>query len=363
MKKSDMKIIAIIVTIALFVTLVTSNAVSIASVVFLSKGNEVQQGTVGGAQNNSSSENSAGDNSGAVIDNSGVDNSVVPDASNGDAASAGDNNSSSAGDSTVSANTNTNNGSSANQSSSSNGSAGNAAQSNGNGGSSSGNSNSANKPASGNNTATSNQWNKEQTFDFYKKSAHALATTGNASYDKIEYQKLDNLQVGSLGSVVQPFIDMFMTKEEDAEVQNCAKGDDSKRRFPDCTLTDMSKVVSATKKDLSNGNYEITIIMADEDTPMNEQSSFLAKVTNSVLFWEDIEKTIKEDVSIVGQINSRSVNYKGYKIVAEMTKDGKFVSLGHYATVDIAANAKITFLTLDVGATLYNNCKYSNFKY
>ena len=46
-----------------------------------------------------------------------------------------------------------------------------------------------------------------------------------------------------------------------------------------------------------------------------------------------------------------------------MTKDGKFVKLGHYATVYIKANAKITFVTLDVGGTLYNNCEYSNFKY
>ena len=100
-----------------------------------------------------------------------------------------------------------------------------------------------------------------------------------------------------------------MTTKEEAEVKTNAKGsDEAKRRFPDCTLTDLSKVVSATKKDLANGNYEITIIMADEDTPMNEQSSFLGKVTNSVLYWEDIEETIKNDVPVVSAINSRSVN-------------------------------------------------------
>lgn len=352
MKKADMKIIAIIVMVALFITVVTSNAVSIASVVFLYDGNNVQQGTATGVQGNATADNSAntGSDSGSVGDVSGDVNAGVstddsanatPDAATPDSSVSNN----------ASANTNTNANSSSNNASSQN------------------NTNSSSKndaPASsnnGSNTSTSTNWSKEQTFNFYKKSAHAVASTGNASYDKIEYQSLDNLQVGSIGSVVQPVIDSFMTTEEEAKVQSCAKGDDSKRRFPDCTLTDMSKVASATKKDLSNGNYEITIIMADEDTPMNEQSSFLAKVTNSVLFWEDIEKTIKEDVSIVSQINSRSVNYKGYKIVAEMTKDGKFVSLGHFATVDISANAKITFITLDVGATLYNNCKYSNFKY
>lgn len=346
MKKADMKIIAIIVMVALFITVVTSNAVSIASVVFLYDGNNVQQGTVAGVQGDAAADNGAntGSDSGSV-------GNVSVDANAGVSADDSANTTPDAAtpDNSVSHNTN------ANTSTDNNSSQSNANASSKN-----------DAPASsnnGSNVSTSTNWSKEQTFNFYKKSAHAIASTGNASYDKIEYQSLDNLQVGSVGNLVQPVIDSFMTTEAEAKVQNCTKGDESKRRFPDCTLTDMSKVASATKKDLANGNYEITIIMADEDTPMNEQSSFLAKVTSSVLFWEDIEKTIKEDVSIVSQINSRSVNYKGYKIVAEMTKDGKFVSLGHFATVDIKANAKITFVTLDVGATLYNNCKYSNFKY
>ena len=222
----------------------------------------------------------------------------------------------------------------------------------------------ANKPADNNGGATANAWDKAKVYNFYKDAAHNLATKGNAGYDKIEWQVLENLQVGSVGSVLQPVIDSFMTTKEEAEVQVQAKGsDDAKNRFPDCTLTDLSKIKSAEKKDLPNGNYEITIIMVDEDTPMNEESSFLAKVTSSVLFWEDIEETIKNDVPVVSAINSRSVNYTGYKITAEMTKDGKFVSLGHYATVVIKANAKITMFTLDIGGTLYNNCEYSNFKY
>ena len=41
MKNSDMKVIAIILSIALFFTIVTSNVVSIASVVYLAKGGQV----------------------------------------------------------------------------------------------------------------------------------------------------------------------------------------------------------------------------------------------------------------------------------------------------------------------------------
>lgn len=330
MKSSELKIIAVILAVALVFTVIASNAVSVASIVFLAKNDisgasteaQVQQP----AQQQQSTVTTPG---GSTSTTPGGSTSTTPGGSTSTTPDQGT-------ATTPDANTNTDAGTSTTPD--------------------------ANKPAD--NSGSAEAWDKAKTFNFYKDAAHNLATKGNAGYDKIEWQVLENLQVGSVGSILQPVIDNFMTTKEEAEVQVQAKGsDDAKNRFPDCTLTDLSKVVSAEKKDLANGNYEITIIMADEDTPMNEESSFLAKVTSSVLFWEDIERTIKEDVGVVKAINSRSVNYKGYKITAEMTKDGKFVKLGHYATVDIKANATITVFTLDIGGVLYNNCEYSNFKY
>ena len=325
MKSKDLKIIAVILAVALVFTVLASNAVSVASIVFLAK-NDIQGAP---AQQQQQAQPQQQQQSSNVTP--GGNTSTTPDATQ----PSGDNGASTTPDAT--------------QPSGDNGS--NATPD-------------ANKPADNNGGATANAWDKAKVYNFYKDAAHNMATKGNAGYDKIEWQVLENLQVGSVGSVLQPVIDSFMTTKEEAEVQVQAKGsDDAKNRFPDCTLTDLSKIKSAEKKDLPNGNYEITIIMVDEDTPMNEESSFLAKVTSSVLFWEDIEETIKNDVPVVSAINSRSVNYTGYKITAEMTKDGKFVSLGHYATVVIKANAKITMFTLDIGGTLYNNCEYSNFKY
>ena len=311
MKSKDLKIIAVILAVSLVFTVIASNAVSVASIVFLAK-NEIAAAPAAPQQQQAQPQQQQQ----STITTPGGNTSTTPDATQ----PSGDNGSNATPD--------------------------------------------ANKPADNNGGATANAWDKAKVYNFYKDAAHNLATKGNAGYDKIEWQVLENLQVGSVGSVLQPVIDSFMTTKEEAEVQVQAKGsDDAKNRFPDCTLTDLSKIKSAEKKDLPNGNYEITIIMVDEDTPMNEESSFLAKVTSSVLFWEDIEETIKNDVPVVSAINSRSVNYTGYKITAEMTKDGKFVSLGHYATVVIKANAKITMFTLDIGGTLYNNCEYSNFKY
>ena len=322
MKSKDLKIIAVILAVALVFTVLASNAVSVASIVFLAK-NELAAAPAGDATNNGAT-NSGATNSGAT--NSGATNSGAANSGTATVETTAP-----AGDSGSTVETTAPAGD-------------------------------TNKPADDKGGATA-AWDKAKTFNFYKDAAHNMAAKGNAGYDKIEWQVLENLQVGSVGGLLQPVIDNFMTTKEEAEVQVQAKGsDDAKNRFPDCTLTDLSKVKSAEKKDLPNGNYEITIIMVDEDTPMNKESSFLAKVTSSVLFWEDIEETIKNDVPVVSAINSRSVNYTGYKITAEMTKDGKFVKLGHYATVIIKANAKIGF-NLDVGGTLYNNCEYSNFKY
>lgn len=322
MKSKDLKIIAVILAVALVFTVLASNAVSVASIVFLAK-NELQEAPAQQQQQQQAQpqqQQQAQPQQQQQQAQQSVE-TTAPANNSGSTATTPENN-----------------------------------------GGSTATTPEANKPAD--NGAAAQTWDKAKVYNFYKDAAHSMATKGNAGYDKIEWQVLENLQVGSVGSILQPVIDNFMTTKEEAEVQVQAKGsDDAKNRFPDCTLTDLSKVVKAEKKDLANGNYEITIIMADEDTPMNEESSFLAKVTSSVLFWEDIEETIKNDVPVVSAINSRSVNYKGYKITAEMTKDGKFVKLGHYATVDIKANAKITMFTLDIGGTLYNNCEYSNFKY
>ena len=155
----------------------------------------------------------------------------------------------------------------------------------------------------------------------------------------------------------------YATTEDEAEVQLSAKGsDDAKHRFPPFTLTDYSKVASAECTE-ANGNYKITIIMQDEDTP--KAGTFLKEVTDSVLLWEDIEKEVTTNVKIVSDFNDVHVVYKGYKIEAEITPDGKFVTLDQTAHVDIAiGSAKILIATLkNKSGTLDNYMKLWDFQY
>ncbi len=203
---------------------------------------------------------------------------------------------------------------------------------------------------------------------FYKKGVDDIKA-GKAGYTKKEWQNVDEVNIGAsfINTAVTGVLGSFMTVEADAKEQISAKGsDDAKNRIAAWTLTDLSKVKSATcVKDGSN--YKITIIMHDEDTP-KKQGSVLGQVTSALLYWEDIEKTLTEDPTVTKILTGFSgihVIYKGYKIEAVMTPDGKFVSIDHTADVDIKiGEAKIVGISIkDKSGHMWNYCKFYDFKY
>lgn len=222
---------------------------------------------------------------------------------------------------------------------------------------------------SGSTTATtaSTAMSKEQVLEIYKTAVNKIKLNAAAGYTKKEWQSLPELDIGTLGTILNPFIDRFMTKEADATEEISEKGsDDAKRRFPPCTLTDLSKIASATCTE-SGGNYNVTIIMVDEINP-KKTSNFLGQITNSVLYEEDIREEVDGltflGAPLVDESYTFDITYSAYKITAKITKDGKFISLDHYANVPIKANAKVAKIyTLNGTARLENNCKYYDFKY
>ncbi len=203
---------------------------------------------------------------------------------------------------------------------------------------------------------------------FYKKGVDDVKA-GAAGYTKKEWQNVDAVNIGgsAVNSAVTSVLGSFMTVEADAQEQINAKGsDDANRRITAWTLTDLSKVASATCVQ-DGANYKITIIMKDEDTPKKE-GSVLGQVTGALLYWEDIEKTLTEDptvTKILTEFSDIHVNYKGYKIEATMTPDGKFISIDHTADVDIIiGHAKILVFNVDnKSGHMWNYCKFYNFTY
>ena len=204
--------------------------------------------------------------------------------------------------------------------------------------------------------------------DFYKKAVDEIKA-GNAGYTKKEWQNVDAVNIGgsAVNSAVTSVLGSFMTVEADAKEQISEKGsDDAKNRIAAWTLTDLSQVAKADcVKD--GDNYKITIIMKDEDTP-KKSGSVLGQVTGALLYWEDIENTLTSDstvTAILKEFRDIHVIYKGYKIEAVMTPDGKFVSIDHTADVDILIGyAKILFFDIEnKSGHMWNYCKFYNFVY
>ena len=228
-------------------------------------------------------------------------------------------------------------------------------------------------PSTETTTAAQQQGNKmpattQEITDFYKKGV-ADIKAGKAGYTKKEWQNVDAVNIGAapVNSAVTKVLGNFMTVEADAEEQvNAIGSDDAKRRIAAWTLTDLTKVKSATCV-ADGSNYKITIIMHDEDTP-KKQGSVLGQVTGALLYWEDIEQTLTSDPTVTKILTGFSgihVIYKGYKIEAVMTPDGKFISIDHIADVDIIiGEAKIIGIPLkDKSGHMWNYCKFYNFQY
>ena len=325
MKSSDLKVVAIILAIALFFTIVTSNAVSIASVVLLAKGDNGSTIVDGNNGNNGNNGGNGGNNNSTPADNNG-NNSTPADNNGGDSNTPADNNSGNGGGSNAPANNNSGNGGNAN----------------------------------------SNEWDKTKTFNFYKAACDKITSTGAAGHTRKEWQEIAALNLGSASSMLKPIIQSFMKTEDQAKEAVSDKGsDDAKRRMAPCGA-DISYVKSATKKDLSNGNYQITIVMNDENTP-KKGSKGIASMSTGILYMEDVEATVKNDSTVskvVKSLDKAEIVYKAYTIVAEMTKDGKFVSITHTTSGDISASVTVKLLgNISGDGTLNFTSKWYNFKY
>ena len=201
--------------------------------------------------------------------------------------------------------------------------------------------------------------------DFYKAAVNKVKSTGAASYTKKEYQTISNLNVTGIGMVDNAIMNVakgYFKDEASAELQTATKGDDSsKSRLNGFTLTDYSKIKSATCT-ANGGNYDITIVMQDEDTPHDGQS-FLQQV-GSVLIWEDIDKELK-NVSILSDYQNIHVLYKDYTIKATIKPNGEFVSLTHHTNITIQiGSAKVLVATLkDKSVDMANDMVFAGFQY
>lgn len=321
MKNSDMKVIAIILSIALFFTIITSNAVSIASVVLLAlDGTGAQTEAPAGEQGDQSSQTS-NQPSNQVNSNNTQTNNTTNNTQN---------------------NTQTNN-----------------TQTNNTQNNTTNNNTSADNNANNNATATDDNPIAKDPLAAYQKAAKDIHDNGSAAYNKIGWQtplKIEGL--GILDSIIVPILESFMTTEDEAEVKVNAKGsDDAKNRMPisNCTA---DTVKSATAEKLDNGNYKVVIVMKEEVNPSYQDTNGIAVMSREFLDYKDVEKEAA-NIAVVKSLEGE-IKYVDYTITAEMTADGKFVSITHYGIGYIKANLNGS---INASGELEFNAKYTDFVY
>lgn len=213
----------------------------------------------------------------------------------------------------------------------------------------------------------SNHWTKSQIVDFYKTAVLDIKQNINAGYSKLEYQAVLESDFGAFNNVFTPVLEKNIVTEDSAQTEIFGKKtEEARNEFVPFELSDYSSVKVATKEELPNGNYKITIVMLDEESPLNKESSNLAKVSNSIVFVDSFETALESgsSASLVKEVNNCKIVYPEYLIVAEMTKEGRFVELYHATTADISFEYTLAVLGgISSMMKIQNNLIYTDFNY
>ena len=325
MKNTDMKVIAIILTVALCLTVLTSNVVSIASVVILAKGSTgatVEAGTNAGTSTDvNAPAGNAGTQTQTPAGNSGSTTPTQAPSGNTGATQA------------PSGNTG-------------------ATQA------PSGNTGATQAPA-----ADGNVMAPEAALKFFQDAATDIKNNGSAAYKVKSWQEIEQINIGN--EILANIIKGFVTSEDKAEVKDNAKGsDDSKNRMPvsNCTMNSVQKVSS---KEV-NGNYVITIVMKDQINPTEQDTDGISLMSRDLLYMSAVTNEIQNNgaiKAIVKELKTAELNYKAFTITAEMTKDGKFVSITHECHAELKAEAKLIVGSLAGDGVLCFRAKFWDFAY
>ncbi len=367
MKSTDLKIIAAILAVSLVFTVIASNAVSVASIVFLAK-NELEQAP---AQQNQVVQQGtvvAPNNTVTPQTNNGSTNNVVspaPDTNNGtsadvvtptpDASKPADNNAPAPDASKPADN--------------------NAATPD------------ASEPADNNGGATAAKKTDKEVLDIYTKVMNK-AKKDAPGYKKVEYQELPSdaqnrvISKGSgLVGVLLNLVDTLdlMTSKETAEAEPeiVEKGGDM-RWFPvykcekGCYLTDVNAIESTNYEDLGNGKARITIELKDEANPEPMAEGATTSPSNvgamfSPLSKADIDETLNGGtVSKVIKNVTYNLTYHDCKAIVEYdTKTNEIIKLEQYMNVAIQGAGNVILMgDIQIDKQeLFNTMIITDFKY
>ncbi len=327
MKNADMKVIAIILSIALLFTLFTSNAVSVASVVMLFVGGGTP---VAGEQ--------AANNNGETSTNNTNTNTVVPQQQGTQQQGTQQQGTQQQG---------TQQQGTQQQGTQQQGTQQQGTQQQG---------------------ADANDPVIADPFAFYSKYANEIHTKGNAGYKKIGWQAVEGqLTLDKLQFLAGPLTDLiagFMTEKYAATVNDCPKGsDDAKNRMPASNCSQQYIKSATAQKD--GDNYVVTIVLTEFVNPSYDEPDGLQLMSREFLDFKDVLNEVANNDTVKALVKSvdGTITYTDYTITATMTSDGKFIKIVHYGVGDIVADVQAVAGSLSASGALSFNAEYYDFVY
>lgn len=203
------------------------------------------------------------------------------------------------------------------------------------------------------NTLTTTQ----QILEFYNRAVHAVKVGGNAGYTKTAWQAVDSNQkiLDVCNGKFFDHVNTYITSEGEAKGVAYGIGTKNARcTFPDFTLNDYSKVKSAACMVNAAGNYVMTIVFEDSDTTSLNNGSFIFKATDQHITWKEDVEPVLASSSHITNWKGENVTTKNFTIIAELTPNGKFISLTHQADAVLSVEELNTNQMLVIPVT-YNN--------
>ncbi|MBQ6119706.1 MAG: hypothetical protein IJK98_10770 [Clostridia bacterium] len=203
--------------------------------------------------------------------------------------------------------------------------------------------------------------------DFYKRAVNRVKEEGQAGYRRRSWQTISELNLTGItfvDGIISGAFDQYVVPPESAETETYTKGTEfAKARFPGFRLEDYS-VIRSAECVASGSNCLVTLVFDDEDTP-NEADSFLGKVTDAVFFWDTQIVPILSDISQLKAYSGVHVRYHDFTVTAELSQDGRFVSLKHTvpAEVDIGSARVGIFTFRDKYLHFESTAEYTDFVY
>ena len=213
----------------------------------------------------------------------------------------------------------------------------------------------------------------QEIFSFYKAACDKIKNEGIAGHTRKEWQDVTrDVDVGSsiANGIVKPIISSFMKGEDKAEESVSEKGSDAAKNRMCPANASIDMVESAACEEV-NGNYIITIVMKTQKAMFGQPFKGIDGIplmSTGILYPEDVRDTVQNNSTVskvVKNIGTDSyIEYQNYTIVAEMTKDGQFISIDHSVLGDIYATAELVLIggITGSGAITFRSCWY-NFNY